>query len=90
MPASVSQTSLQIATPAGSHGTDWSLIDEELTTVLRPLHSELAIGIVSPSTAAEEFVSPVTAHLDYHCALKKLTTLLVPLFLPTYTITNVL
>ena len=43
-------TCSQTATPAGIYGPDWSLIDEVLTTMLRP---ELAIG----STAAEEFFS---------------------------------
>ena len=53
MSASLSQTSSQLAASAGIDSANWSLIDEELTSMLRPLHSELANGIISPGTAAQ-------------------------------------
>jgi len=75
MPASLCQTSSQYASPAGLDGPNWPLINEELATMLRPLHSELANDIITPSTAAEEFSILVNAHLDHHLILKKPSTL---------------
>ena len=74
MPASVSQPSSQAAATAGIDAHNWSLINEELATMISPLHSELANDIITPSVAAEEFASLVGAHLEHRCALKKSPT----------------
>ena len=74
MPASVSQPSSQTAATAGFDSHNWSLSNEELATMVYPLHSELANDIITPSVAAEEFASLVSAHLEHRCALKKSPT----------------
>ena len=74
MPASISQTSSQYASPAGVDGPNWSLINEELATILRPLHFELANEIITLSIAAEEAATLVNAHLDHHGVLRKPST----------------
>ena len=73
MRASVSQPSLQAATTAGFDSHNWSLINEELATMICPLHSEL-VNNITPSVAAKEFASLVSAHLEHRCALKKSPT----------------
>ena len=83
MPASISQISSQYASPASVDCPNWPLIDEELATMLCPLHFELVNEIIIPSIAAEEATTLVNAYLHHHGVLMKPSTRSVPPAVPT-------
>ena len=66
----------QPATVTGLRDRDWSTINEELASMLAPLHVELANNIAPPCEAgvefaAVEFASLITAHLEHHGTLQR-------------------
>ena len=70
MPATISQPPSQVAVSAGIYSIDWPLINEELSSMLLPLHAELANKVVSTDVAAEELVSLINAHPEHYCVLR--------------------
>ena len=44
----------------------WSVVNEELVTMLSQIYAELANNVCSPCEAAEEFSTLITAHLRHH------------------------
>ena len=70
MPATISQPPSQVAVSAGIRSVDWSLISEELSTMISPLHAELTYNVVSTVVAAEELVALISAHLEHHGVLR--------------------
>ena len=54
----------QPATVTSLRDRDWSTINEELTSMLAPLHVELANDIVPPCEAAVEFASLISSTWD--------------------------
>ena len=49
----------------------WSVVNEELVTMLSPIHAELANNVCSPCEAAEEFSTLITAHLRHHSLIHR-------------------
>ena len=70
MVGTTTNPSSQEATVPGHPTIDWFTINEELASMLSPVHAELANNICSPREAAEEFVTLITAHLKHHLVIR--------------------
>ena len=57
---------LQPAIVTDLRDENWSSINEDLASVIAPLHAELANDIAPPCEALIEFASLITAHLEHH------------------------
>ena len=60
----------QEATVPNRHTTEWSTINEELASMLSPIHAELANDVSSPCEAADEFTTLIIAHLRYYSVIQ--------------------
>ena len=60
---------LQPATVTGLHDRGWPSINEDLASMLAPLHVELENDIALLYEAAVEFAFLITAQLEHHGAL---------------------
>ena len=70
----VSQTHFplsQFATRGSLSKPNWCFINEELATMILPLHLELNNNIISTRRAADEFATLTESHLDHHGILKR-------------------
>ena len=70
MSAMTSQSLSQSANVASLKDPKWIVVNEELPTMLSPLHFELCNDVISPNVAMVEFVSLVRAHLESHGLIK--------------------
>lgn len=61
----------QLATVANLRDEEWSTINDVLSSILAPLHAELANDVAPPREAAVEFATLAEAHLEHHGAIKR-------------------